>query len=382
MQKLKAACIFIARMLLGATFVFSGFVKAIDPLGTVYKLHDYLEALHLNLLSAEGILLACAIALSTFELAMGVFILLAIGRRQVSKCAVAFMFVMTAITAWIYAYDPVKDCGCFGDAILLTNGETLLKNIVLFACALVIAKWPLEIRRLLSRPNQWIVVQATGIISVALSIWCLYDLPLIDFRPYSVGTDIKAGMTIPDGAEEPEFETTFIMEKDGVRKEFGIDNYPDSTWTFVDSKTVTIKEGYVPPIQDFSITTQEGEDITQQVLGDPNYTFLLISPSLKYADDQNFGTIDQTYEYSQDNEYEFYCLTASSENEISHWKDITGAEYSFCHTDGTTLKTIIRSNPGLLLLKNGIVIGKWSHNRLPDADELDRMTKNVRPNSK
>ena len=149
MQKLKAACIFIARMLLGATFVFSGFVKAIDPLGTVYKLHDYLEALHLNLLSAEGILLACAIALSTFELAMGGFILLAIGRRQVSKCAVAFMFVMTAITAWIYAYDPVKDCGCFGDAILLTNGETLLKNIVLFACALVIAKWPLEIRRLL-----------------------------------------------------------------------------------------------------------------------------------------------------------------------------------------------------------------------------------------
>ena len=108
------------------------------------------------------------------------------------------MFVMTAITAWIYAYDPVKDCGCFGDAILLTNGETLLKNIVLFACALVIAKWPLEIRRLLSRPNQWIVVQATGIISVALSIWCLYDLPLIDFRPYSVGTDIKAGMIIHD----------------------------------------------------------------------------------------------------------------------------------------------------------------------------------------
>lgn len=374
MQKVKAICIFISRMLLGVTFVISGFVKAIDPLGTVYKLHDYLEAIHLEQFAADWLLLVAAVILSTLELAMGVFILLAIGRRQVTKCAAAFMFIMTAITLWIYLYDPVQDCGCFGDAIILTNGETLLKNILLFACSMVIARWPLEMQRLLSRQNQWIIVQGTGIASVALNIWCLYDLPLIDFRPYHVGADIQAGMTIPDDAEEPVFETTFILEKDGVRKEFDIDNYPDSTWAFIDSKTVTVKEGHVPPIKDFSIVTQEGEDITQKVLSDTNYTFLLISPSLKYADDQNFGTIDQTYEYSQDNEYKFYCLTASDEKDINHWKDITGAEYSFCHTDGTTLKTIIRSNPGLMLLKKGVVIGKWSHNRLPSAEELDVIT--------
>lgn len=364
----------LARIIVGVTFCVSGFVKAIDPLGTQYKFHDYLESLDLVTLVPDILLLVASIVLSTFELTLGVVLLLAIFRKVATKFALVFMAVMTIITVWIYIANPVKDCGCFGDAFVLTNGQTLLKNVVLLACTLIMAWKPDSIKRLMNVGNQLLVIQCSVILSVAVSLWCLYDLPLIDFRPYSIGADIKKGMEIPEGAELPEFDTTFILEKDGVQKEFTLDNYPDSTWTFVDSKTVTIKEGYVPPIHDFSIVTQDGDDITEDVLNDRNYTFLLIAPYLENADDQNFGTIDMIYEYADDNDMKFYCLTASSEDGIVKWQDLTGAEYPFCQTDGTTLKTIVRSNPGLLLIKNGIVIGKWSHNRLPDLEELGLLT--------
>lgn len=370
MRKARVIAVNIARILLGCTFVLSGFVKAIDPLGSQYKLHDYAEALGLSAYTPDWALLIVAVLLSTVEFALGLALLMAMWRRLVSKGILAFMAVMTLITVWIYVSDPVQDCGCFGDAVILTNGETLLKNIVLLSCAALLAYRPLDMPRFLSKNMLWIFTDIALIAPLVLSTWCLYDLPLLDFRPYHVGADIRAGMEIPEGAEMPEFETTFILEKDGVRKEFSLEDYPDSTWTFIDSKTVTLKKGYVPPIHDFNIVTVDGTDITEDVLGYKGYTFLLISPYLDAADDSNFGTIDEVYEYSQDNGHRFYCLTASGDEAIEHWKDITGAEYTFCQTDGTTLKTVIRSNPGMVLLKGGVIIGKWSHNRLPAPDEL------------
>lgn len=366
----------VARIILGLTFILSGFVKAVDPLGTQYKLHDYLEALNLAAYAPDLVLLITAVALSTAEFTIGVLILLAIARRFCSRLAVAFMTFMTIVTIWIYAANPVQDCGCFGDALVLTNGETLLKNIVLLTLTLLLARYPYEVKRIFSRGNQLIVFQASVVVVTVVSLWCLYDLPIIDLRPYHVGADIRAGMEIPEGAEEPVFDTTFILEKDGKQQEFTLDNYPDSTWTFVDSKTVTVKEGYVPPIHDFSIITSDGDDITDAVLDNKGFTLLLIAPYIEQADDQNFGTIDQIYEFADDNSLPFYCLTSSNEEGIERWKDLTGAEYPFCQTDATTLKTIVRSNPGLVLLKGGVVIAKWSHNRLPDEAELNELIKN------
>lgn len=375
MRNIRIAAVNICRFILAVTFIFSGYVKAIDPLGTLYKLKDYAAAMALNDILPDWALVIVAIALGALEFSLGVFMLFAVRRHMVSKLTLALMSVMTALTVWIYIADPVKDCGCFGDALTLTNLETLLKNIVLLALAALVAWRPTHIGRLMSRSNQMLLGQMLMVTPVALSFWCLYDLPLIDFRPYHIGADIKAGMEIPEGAEQPVFDTTFIMEKDGERREFTLDNYPDSTWTFVDSKTVTVKEGYVPPIHDFSITAADGDDITDMVLGREGYTFLLISPDLDKADDQNFGDIDQIYEFCQDNSIPFYCLTASTEKSQQHWQNITGAEYPFCMTDATTLKTMIRSNPGLMLLEKGVVRGKWSHNRLPETTELETMLK-------
>lgn len=375
MKRAKAVALYVARTVVGLTFILSGLVKAIDPLGTQYKIQDYLAAIPPSLSLPDMLTLLMSVSLSMVEFTLGAFMLTAISRRLTARLTLLFMLVMTAVTVWIYIADPVKDCGCFGDALTLTNLETLLKNIVLLALAALVAWRPTHIGRLMSRSNQMLLGQMLMLTPVALSFWCLYDLPLIDFRPYHIGADIKAGMEIPEGAEQPVFDTTFIMEKDGERREFTLDNYPDSTWTFVDSKTVTVKEGYVPPIHDFSITAADGEDITDMVLGREGYTFLLISPDLDKADDQNFGDIDQIYEFCQDNSIPFYCLTASTEKSQQHWQNITGAEYPFCMTDATTLKTMIRSNPGLMLLEKGVVRGKWSHNRLPDTTELETMLK-------
>ena len=375
MKRAKAVALYVARTVVGLTFILSGFVKAIDPLGTQYKIQDYLAAIPPSLSLPDMLTLLMSVSLSMVEFTLGAFMLTAISRRVTARLTLLFMVVMTAVTVWIYIADPVKDCGCFGDALTLTNLATLLKNIVLLALAALVAWRPTHIGRLMSRSNQMLLGQMLMLTPVALSFWCLYDLPLIDFRPYHIGADIKAGMEIPEGAEQPVFDTTFIMEKDGERREFTLDNYPDSTWTFVDSKTVTVKEGYVPPIHDFSITAADGEDITDMVLGREGYTFLLISPDLDKADDQNFGDIDQIYEFCQDNSIPFYCLTASTEKSQQHWQNITGAEYPFCMTDATTLKTMIRSNPGLMLLEKGVVRGKWSHNRLPETTELETMLK-------
>ena len=357
----------ICRFIVALVFIFSGFVKAIDPMGTQYKIEDYVKAAGLgDVLCNQWLTLATSVLLSAVEFCIGVLLLFAIHRRLISKLAVAMMSVMTIITLWLWIANPISDCGCFGDAIHLTNGQTLLKNIVLLACALVIAWKPLCMMRFISKTNQWIVMNYTVLFILGSSIWSLYDLPMFDFRPYHIGANIPQGMEIPEGEKQPEFETTFIMEKDGVKKEFTLDNYPDSTWTFVDSKSIQVSEGYVPPIHDFSIVrSDDGEDITEQVLACEGYTFLLVSPHLEQASDTNFGEIDQLYEYAQEHDYPFYCLTASNEGAIERWKEITGAEYEFCTTDEITLKTIIRSNPGLVLIKQGTVIRKWSHNSLP-----------------
>ena len=371
MAKFRIFIVNLCRMALALTFILSGYVKAIDPLGTQYKLNDYAAAMHLSEYIPDWLTLTGAIALAMTEFALGIFMLFAIRRHLVSRLMTAMMVMMTLITVWIFIANPVKDCGCFGDAIKLTNGETLLKNIVLLAAAIVTAMRPLDMARLISKSNQWIVTNYTLVYIVCTSLYCLYALPTFDFRPYHIGADIKKGMEIPEGAEQPEFETTFILKKNGQTREFTLDNYPDSTWEFVDSKTVQTRQGYEPPIHDFSLTdTETGNDITDNVLSHKGYTFLLISRSLAYADDSNFGDIDQIYEYASGHNIPFYCVTASTDDDINRWRDLTGAEYPFCNADETTLKTIIRSNPGLLLLKDATVIGKWSHNQLPDPDEL------------
>ena len=340
-------------------------------MGTGYKLDDYLQALGLSSMMIPTVTVIIAILLSALEFALGICLLFAIRRRSVSMLTLLFMTFMTALSVWLVIDNPVSDCGCFGDAVVLTNEQTLLKNVVLLAASAVVAVAPIRMTRLISQSSQWIVINYTIVFILVISGYSLYDLPILDFRPYHIGADIIKGMEIPEGAPQPKFETTFIMEKDGQRKTFTLDNYPDSTWRFVESKTVETEAGYVPPIHDFYINTIDtDEDVTREVLHHKGYTFLLVAPHLENADDSRFDLINLIAEYAEEQTVPFLCLTASGPQGIYQWINFTGADYRFLHADETTLKTIIRSNPGLLLLKDGKVVRKWSNNFLPKEEEL------------
>lgn len=366
---MKKLAVNISRLLLAAVFIVSGFVKAVDPMGTQYKLEDYAAVLGLSALLPSLAAVVLSVALAAVEFCLGVYMLFAIRRRLTSRLMLLMLCVLTPLTLWLSLTNPITDCGCFGDAIILTNWQTFAKNVVLLTAAIIVVRWPEKMVRFISQSNQWIVINYTALFILAVAGWSLYYLPHFDFRPYHIGANIREGMVIPEDAEQPQFETTFILEKDGQQQEFTLDNYPDSTWTFIDSRTVQTRQGYVPPIHDFAIVTDEGDDITDVVLADTSYTMLLVAPHLEEADDSQIDVINELYEYTLQHDYSFYCLTASTERGIDRWRDITGAEYPFCNTDATTLKTIIRSNPGLVLLKDGVVIGKWSYNNLPVIDD-------------
>ncbi len=374
MNKLKSILVNLSRTLLALTFIFSGFVKAIDPLGSQYKIAEYLEAAQLSSYIPDWAQLILSVGLSAIEFTLGVMLLLAIRRRLASKLSLIMMVVMTLVTLWLTVSNPIQDCGCFGDAIHLTNTQTFIKNLILLTAAIILACWPLYQVRFVSKTNQWIAFYFTIVFIVTASTLSLYHLPIFDFRPYYIGQNIKKGMEIPKGAKLTTYKTTFICEKNGVTKEFTENDYPynDSTWVFKDTHQEILEKGYEPPIHDFSITDEKtGEDLTDSILTKDGYTFLLIAPVLERADDSNFGEIDAIYEYAKENGYGFYGLTASTDKAVKHWRDITGAEYPFYTTDGTTLKTIIRSNPGLVLLYKGTIINKWSHNDLPKQAELN-----------
>lgn len=322
------AVVNICRLLLAVIFILSGFVKAVDPMGTQYKMEDYLVAWHLSGLLPGFATLAASCMLAATEFCIGIFLLFAIRRRLASRLALMLMLGMTPLTLWLALSDSVHDCGCFGDALVLSNWQTFWKNVVLLAAAAIVARWPLEMFRFVSKSNQWIVVNYTILFILAIEGWSLYDRPQFDFRPYHVGTNLRDG------------------------------------W-------MRTMEGEDLPYADFFLSrVDNGEDITEDVLNDEGYTFLLVSPHLELADDSQLDRINQLYEYAQDNGYAFYGTTASGRQAIEHWQDRTGAEYPFCQTDDITLKTVIRSNPGMLLLKDGTIIRKWSHNLLPDEEQL------------
>lgn len=366
------------RFLLGITFIFSGFVKAVDPLGSYYKIQDYVTAFGIAEWIPAFVLLLFGIILASLEFSIGIFLFFGIRRLISSLLAMLLMIVMTPLTFYLAIANPVSDCGCFGDAWVLTNWQTFGKNVVLLAAAIIVFRQYKLIVRFITAKMEWLVSMYTLFFVFVLSFYCLANLPILDFRPYKIGTDIKAGMEIPEDAKPSVFETYFILEKDGKQREFTLDNYPDSTWTFVEARTVLKEKGYEPPIHDFSlIELSTGEDITDNVLAYKGYTFLLVAHRIEEADDGNIDLINEIYDYSVEHGYKFYALTSSSEEAIEEWCDQTGAEYPFCQVDDITLKTIIRSNPGLLLLKDGIILNKWADNQIPDeyalTDALDKL---------
>ena len=368
----------LCRFLLAGVFIFSGFVKAVDPLGSFYKIKDYLIAFGMDGWIPESLMFLAGVLLACVEFCLGAYLFFGIRRRITPRVTLFLMSVMTPLTLWLAIDNPISDCGCFGDAVVMSNWQTFGKNVLLLLAAISVCKWRKCIFPLVTIRFDWLIALYSWIYIIATVVYSHWNLPIFDFRPYHIGADIRQGMEIPEGKQPSVIETRFVMQKEGTKKEFTIEEYPDSTWTFVDSYTVVKEKGYEPPIHDFSITKQEdGEDITDHVLDDEGYTFLLVSHQLNQADDSSIDLINELYDYALEHEYGFYCLTSSSDDEIERWRDRTGAEYPFANMENVTLRTMIRSNPGLMLLKKGQVVNKWSVNNLPDEYQLTDRLENL-----
>lgn len=354
----------IARTLLALTFLFSGFVKAVDPLGTVYKIQDYLHegfgGVFQWAIPAAGVAAVCLIAI---EWLLGIAMLLNVRTQWTSWITLLFYCIMTPLTLYIAIANPVSDCGCFGDALVITNWQTFWKNIILLLLSICLVICRKAIPELFSWWME-IIITLAALGSVAGIMGYSYThLPQIDFRPYKVGNHIPTLMEIPDDAEVDQYEITLIYAKDGKEQTFTLENYPkgDPEWTFVDQKSVLIKKGYVPPIHDFEIETLEGDYITQDILESEEPIALVVMYDLTKTDTTQLEKLmHMIHEYPR-----VYFLTASGEEEIFAFAEELGWDeettYStFCFTDPITLKTIVRANPGVIVVQNGTIIDKYN----------------------
>lgn len=376
--KIKSFFVELARVVVGATFVFSGFVKAIDPLGFAYKIEDYL--IEFQLVELFPLALPAAIFMVVAEFSLGVTLLLGIYRKWTVRLIGLFMVFYTPLTLWIAITNPVEDCGCFGDALIITNWQTFYKNLVLLlATLLLLVQWK-RMKPFFARTTAPAVALFTVLFGILFSLYSVNRSPIMDFRPYHIEANIPRQMYV-DPEKADVVETVFIYSKDGVEEEFTEEDYPwnDTTWTYVDMRTRVVREGEKPKIEDFALGTlyydeEEGEwyaggDITDLILSEPSYQFLMIASSLEDMREERLDRFKALHRYAQENDYEFYLVTATPATETGSWEEQHRTGFQFIHADERVLKTMIRSNPGLMLLKEGRVINKWDDRGVPSLDE-------------
>ena len=365
-----------SRTLLGVVFVFSGAVKAIDPLGTVYKIEDYLKAFGGFFTELLPLAEVAAWGLIILELLLGVCMLLNIRTQWTSWLALLFYLVMTPLTLYIALTNPVSDCGCFGDAVVLTNWQTFWKNVVLILLAILLVALRKHTRQLWSNWMELVLVVLTIVLAVAFMTWTRLHLPIKDFRPYKIGNHLPTLMEYPEDAEPDQYDISFVYAKDGVEQTFTLENYPkgDSTWTFVRQDSRLIKKGYEPPIHDLEILNADYEDLTWDILESEEPVTLVVMYDLAKADKSQIAKVEalasnlspfasspDTLPLEGELEGAFYILTGSGTDDIINFSlEYPALSDYICTCDPVTLKTIVRANPGAIVLQNGIVIDKYN----------------------
>lgn len=352
----------ISRLVIGITFILSGILKAIDPVGFGLKIDEYLKAFGLE--AMDIVSLPAGVLLCAMEFVIGVCLIQGVKMKFFSKIALLFISFFTLLTLYSAVFDPVKDCGCFGEALHLTNWETFFKNIILFFCALLI-----YIKRMSFVPNsnkRWENICITSYIAFILAINChaLMFLPPVDFGAYKPGTDLIEAL---QNQPEMEYETTFIYSKDDQEQEFTLNNLPDSTWTFVEANTKLISESSsIGNITDFVLKNSYGEYVTEQVLSSPSPIFFV---SVLYPDKlsqynitQLAQLLDSTASYGAD----FYLLSGNAPDSTSSATDTGSPEVLY--TDYKTALLFNRSNGGVVYVNDGVIIEKWGEYNYPTRE--------------
>lgn len=313
------------RVLLGVTFLFSGVVKAIDPVGTQIKLSDYLMAFGMGGTVLESTLLILACLLAGFEILIGSYLTVGAFYRGSSLIALIMMVILTPFTLYLAMENPVEDCGCFGDALVLTNWQTFGKNVFLLLLALIVFIKKKKIVPFVDERRHWVVTLVVTLIAVRFMVGNIKGLPVLDFRPYKVGVDLRSEVL------------------------------------------GSVKN---PGMTDFSLMDDDMNDVTEEILMDSGYTFMLVSPHLEDASDSGLDLIDDVFDYCANWGYNIIGVTSSGSDAIRQWTENAGADIQFLFCDEIPLQTMVRSNPGLVLIKDGVIVNKWSYFTIPPDKEL------------
>ena len=363
----------LCRIIVGIVFIYSGFVKGIDPLGSDYKFTDYFNAFGMGWMNATTLFFS--FALSLVEFLIGIALLFNLWVSRMAWGSLLFMAFFTPLTLVLALTNPVSDCGCFGDAMILTNWQTFWKNIILLLLAIMIFMYRKEYKSSLPLVGQFSFLALAGAGMLCLSVYCYRHLPVLDFRPYAVGKNITEGMRLPEGAEPDQYEVTlkYKNKQTGEVQSFTEENYPwqdTLNWEYESSSERLVKKGYITPIHDLVIEHPTLGNITEEILEDDNHTILAVAYNLTQSDVQYQPAINRLAEYAQEKGIRFYGLTSSSERDIETYKKRYHVPYEFCTADEIQLKTMIRSNPGVIILLEGTILDKWAGKDVPDVKEL------------
>ena len=363
----------LCRIIVGIVFIYSGFVKGIDPLGSDYKFTDYFNAFGMGWMNATTLFFSFALSLAEFLI--GIALLFNLWVSRMAWGSLLFMAFFTPLTLVLALTNPVSDCGCFGDAMILTNWQTFWKNIILLLLAIMIFVYRKEYKSSLPLVGQSSFLALAGAGMLCLSVYCYRHLPVLDFRPYAVGKNITEGMRLPEGAEPDQYEVTlkYKNKQTGEIRSFTEDNYPwqdTLNWEYESSSERLVKKGYITPIHDLVIEHPTLGNITEEILEDDNHTILAVTYNLTQSDVQYQPAINRLAEYAQEKGIRFYGLTSSSERDIETYKKRYHVPYEFCTADEIQLKTMIRSNPGVIILREGTILDKWAGKDVPDVKEL------------
>jgi uncharacterized membrane protein YphA (DoxX/SURF4 family)/peroxiredoxin len=356
-----------SRLFVGILFIISGLIKLNDPIGFSYKLTEYFSEPVFNMPFFVPFALAIALFLVILEVVLGVMLLIGYKSKLTVWSLLLLIVMFTFLTFYSAYFDVVKDCGCFGDALKLTPWQSFTKDIVLLFFILILFFNQKLVKPLFSNKAQNILVFSSLFLCTFMGYWVLNHLPLVDFRPYKIGTNIKTAMEIPEGAPKSVVEMVFIYKVNGVDKEFtekDLMSLPAGA-TFVDRKDKVISQGYLPPIHDFKLEL-DGQDFTQTIFSKEK-SVLIVAYNLDKSNPEGLQKLGKLYAEASAKGYYVALLTGSPKEVIDATKKKYGFTFDFLYCDETALKTIERANPSIVVLQYGNVRQKVHYN---DIDKL------------
>lgn len=370
----------IARILTGVLFVFSGLIKANDPTGFGYKLQEYFLVLGLDFLNDYAT--ALAVIICSIEILLGGLLLLGFWRKRVVWGLLLMILFFTFLTFYSAFFEVVTSCGCFGDAIPLTPWQSFIKDLILLALILILFKnWRLM------RPvsddlySKSILTTLLVVLSVGVGVYTVNYLPIIDFLPYKKGNHIPSLMVMPEGEEGDVYELTYTMKQKETGEEKKVSDseymeqelWKDESWEIVgepDSRLV--RKGYQIPIPDLLISDVNGEDVTKMIIENPYDNLLVVAWDLDHTDKKALTRINETLREAALNYHmRIVLLTSATSRVAEDLSDELDLLTEIFYADAVPLKSMVRANPGVLLMRNGTIVDKWHHHTFPSYEQLD-----------